>query len=69
MRPGHYKSLMKEQTQSNAPFKEVKRIYTGGDTICFQLKSMTIDGVIMNPDNPNIKSSVEWVVRKARLFS
>ena len=42
MKPGFHKPILKEQTKSNVTFKEVKRIYTESDTVCYALRNMTI---------------------------
>jgi len=51
MRPGYYKPLQKETTKNNITLREVKRIYTGNDTICFGLNAMNIKGIPIDPKN------------------
>jgi hypothetical protein len=43
-------------------FKEVKRIYTGSDTSCFSLRCLNIPNISTDPQNPEIKSQIEWLV-------
>lgn len=62
LRPGSYKPLTKESTKGNATFKEVKRIYTYTDTSCFALRCMNIQSIHLDPNNPDMKSQIEWVV-------
>jgi hypothetical protein len=62
MKPGYHKPLIRESTRDNVAFREVRRVYTGGDTICTALRVLKIANIVMNPNNPHIKSSVEWVV-------
>jgi len=49
MKPGYYKPMEVESTKKNATFKEVKRIYTGSETICYSLRSLNISGIMLNP--------------------
>jgi hypothetical protein len=56
MRPGFYKPLKKEVTRSNITFKEVKRIYSANDNKCYALRSLHIQNIIIDPQNPEIKS-------------
>jgi hypothetical protein len=62
MRPGHYRPLQREQTRSNVTFKEVKRIYTGSDTSCYALRCLSIPNIAPDPQNPELKSQIEWLV-------
>jgi hypothetical protein len=62
MRPGHYGPLQREKTRSNVTFKEVKRIYTGSDTSCFALRCLGIPNIAADPQNPDLKSQMEWLV-------
>lgn len=62
MKPGYYKPLQPEQTKSNATFKEIKRIYCGNDTNCFSLRTLCIQNVILNSQQPEIKSQIEWLI-------
>jgi WD40 repeat protein len=55
-KPGYYRPLNKEMTKGNVTFKEVKRIYTGTDTSCYSLRCMNISNVLLEPQNPDIKS-------------
>jgi hypothetical protein len=59
--PGQYQALKPELTMKNQPFREVRRVYTRGN-ICFALKPMRIKNVVLNPAQPHIKSSCEWIV-------
>ena len=49
MKPGYYRPMKPEATKSNVTFKEVKRIYTESDTVCYALRSLTIQNIILNP--------------------
>lgn len=62
MKPGFHKPIMREKTKSNVTFKEVKRIYTESDTVCYALRNMTIQDIVLNQKNPDIKSMIEWLV-------
>ena len=62
MRPGHYRPLKRELTKSNVTFKEVKRIYTGSDTSCFSLRCLHIPNIACDPERPELKSQIEWLV-------
>lgn len=62
MKPGYYKPLQNEKTKSNATFKEVKRIYTGNDMNCFVLRALCLNNIILNSQQPNVKSQIEWLV-------
>lgn len=53
---------MPEKTKSNASFKEVKRIYTGENTICYGIRTLFMNNIILNSDQPNFKSQIEWLV-------
>lgn len=59
---------MPEKTNSNASFKEVKRIYTGADTTCYGLRTLNINDIVANPSQPSLKSQLEWLlcVKKAK---
>ena len=54
--------MKEEETKKNATFKEVKRIYTASDMVCFSLRSLFIDNIILNPSKPEVKSQIEWLV-------
>lgn len=62
MKPGYYKPMNTEATKRNATFKEVKRIYTGSDTVCYTLRSLNISNIILNPQMPENKSQIEWLL-------
>lgn len=62
MKPGYYKPMKPEATKSNVSFKEVKRIYTESDTVCYALRNLTIQNIILNPKSPEVKSMIEWLV-------
>ena len=62
MKPGYYKPMEVESTKKNVTFKEVKRIYTGSETICYSLRSLNISGIMLNPSQPAIKSQIEWLL-------
>lgn len=62
MKPGYYKAMEQESTKKNTTFKEVKRIYTGSETICFALRTLNISNIIMNPKTPEVKSQIEWLL-------
>lgn len=62
MKPGYYKPLSKESTRLNATFKEVNRIYTGANYVCYSLRSLTIPNIVLNPKNADKKSQIEWLV-------
>lgn len=62
MKPGYYKPLLKEQTKSNMTFKEVKRVYCGSETNCYAVRALTMGGISLNPQQPEIKSQVEWLL-------
>ena len=62
MKPGYYKPMKPEATKSNTSFKEVKRIYTESDTVCYALRNLTIQNIILNPKSPEVKSVIEWLV-------
>ena len=62
MKPGYYKPLQPEQTKSNATFKEIKRVYCGNDTNCFALRTLCISNVILNAQQPEVKSQIEWLI-------
>ena len=55
-KPGYYKPMEVESTKKNIAFKEVKRIYTGQETVCYSLRSLCISNIILNPSQPQIKS-------------
>jgi hypothetical protein len=61
-RPGYERPLIKEQTRDNVAFREVRRVYTGGDSICPALRVLKVADIVMDKQNPQIKSSLEWVV-------
>ena len=62
MKPGYYKAMEQESTKKNTTFKEVKRIYTGSETICYALRTLNIANIIMNPKTPEVKSQIEWLL-------
>jgi len=51
-----------EMTKKNETFKEVKRIYTGSETICYALRTLHITNIILNPSVPEMKSQIEWLL-------
>jgi WD40 repeat protein len=59
--PGNYRPLKPEQTMKNQPYREVRRVYTRGN-ICFALQPLRIKNVVLNPAQPSIKSSCEWII-------
>jgi hypothetical protein len=61
-RPGYYRPLVKETTKGNVTFKEVRRIFTGTDTSCYSLRCLNISNVLIDTQNPDLKSQIEWVV-------
>ena len=56
MKPGYYKPMQAENTVKNTTFKEVKRIYTGSETVCYSLRTLNISNIILNPAMPEVKS-------------
>lgn len=62
MKPGYYKAMETESTKKNITFKEVKRIYTGSETVCFSLRTLNISNIILNPAMPELKSQIEWLL-------
>lgn len=61
-KPGYYKPMEIEKTKKNATFKEVKRIYTGQETVCYSLRTLCISNIILNPHQPENKSQIEWLL-------
>ena len=48
---GNLIKIKAEKTKSNAAFKEVKRIYTGTDSVCYALRCLCINNIILpKPD-------------------
>ena len=62
MKPGYYKPMDSEHTKKNASFREVKRIYTGSETVCYALRTLNISNIILTPSAPEVKSQVEWLL-------
>lgn len=52
MKPGYYKPMESESTKKNETFREVKRIYTGSETVSYALRTLNIGNIIMDPKNP-----------------
>ena len=51
-----------EHTKKNVSFREVKRIYTGSETVCYALRTLNISNIILTPSAPEVKSQVEWLL-------
>ena len=62
MKPGYYKPMIQESTKKNETFREVKRIYTGSETVSYALRTLNIGNIIMDPKNPSQKSQIEWLI-------
>ena len=62
VKPGYYKPMQRESTRTNTTFKEVKRIYCETDTVCYALRNLTISNIMLNPQKPETKSVIEWLV-------
>jgi len=60
--PGYYRALETEYTSSNTTFTLVRRLYTGLDTTCYALRILNVDGIQLDPQNPGLQSSLEWVL-------
>lgn len=44
---GNLQQIKAEKTKSNSAFKEVKRIYTGADSVCYALRCLCINNIIV----------------------
>jgi hypothetical protein len=42
---GNLKPIKTEKTKSNSAFKEIKRIYTGKDAVCYSLRVLCIGNI------------------------
>lgn len=71
LEPDWHRAVMPEKTNSNASFKEVKRIYTGADTTCYGIRTLKINDIVANASQPSLKSQLEWLicVKKAKTGS
>jgi WD40 repeat protein len=61
-RPGYYKPIKTETTKTNMPYNLVQTIYTAADTVCFALKAMKIDNLVLNSKVPEVKNVLEWLI-------
>ena len=62
MRPGHYRPLKRELTETNITFKEVKRVYSDSGTSCYALRCLNLQGIVADAKRPEVVSQIEWVV-------